>query len=889
MNGISKGALPHETSEPVRRRNRVAKSCGFCRHRKLRCDRQHPCGNCVRKNNSDCKYSSSRECEEPDPFLGLLGPGLGQGRATASSIGLAGGVGGASAPRTMDSFASTQLPVNEMQKRLDKMESLVLTLMGQSEDDGTDTTAIHFPSRDRVEPGNTTAAMPLAKKFNALADGSAHESELDELGDSLGMLKLDTKGKSMYHGDSYYGYLFSEIAGVHEMFNQLRSSMQEIHGVQTGYGQPFASNSGLPSGMNVQKGGKMDEETSKHSGGICDVGLSNLPFAGMQSRMSSVDILKRIPSRDVCEVLIERYFVVIEPLLHIVHRPSFMVGFEQFWSNPEKTEVLWIAFFFGVITLGLQSYIPDEIPPFFQNEQVATEWWSNWVSSMEMCSFAGKLTFKPSLLNIRILLLWQLIESYKSDWMHRSWTSIGVLVKVAQSMGLHRDPSWFAVTEYEREERRRLWNTLVYLDSLHSISQGLPLGIRRDENDVKDPLNLDDDEIMPLEETQSGLIAKSHDIRTVPTDTSFSIIRSSLVQLRRDVYQKNQNIVVSEKLSFMQTWEYDTQLRALFQQTPPYLRGRPVMGLDSPALIIQKMMLEFEFLRTIIVLHRRFALAASKHSRYMSSRKEVLNASVTMLELLHWLTVGEDPALHQVRTQFWFLGGALNSASFMHSTTFLGIVLMTDYDKLSSQDRARYVSTLQKVREIVDHPELLNWDPRNNTLAKLVIQKAESMMNMSSEERQRQIRHSIGRQTAKHSARMMAMPPDYNELVLDNLNDTKSQPASSPSSGTTPGSITTGPDTNTYPCIGAYSTTSSTMDSITPESGNGTGSIITEHYLSPLDVPVSIPMPTGAAMGPSGQTPYSGSKLEKPTQDDFWADLSNEFPHIMQDMNMWQS
>ncbi|KAL2842327.1 hypothetical protein BJX68DRAFT_278439 [Aspergillus pseudodeflectus] len=45
---------------PNRRRDKVQLSCDPCRHRKLRCDRQHPCGTCSRRGLSNsCSYATT--------------------------------------------------------------------------------------------------------------------------------------------------------------------------------------------------------------------------------------------------------------------------------------------------------------------------------------------------------------------------------------------------------------------------------------------------------------------------------------------------------------------------------------------------------------------------------------------------------------------------------------------------------------------------------------------------------------------------------------------------------------------------------------------------------------------------------------------------------------
>lgn len=43
-------------AEPERRRRRPAVSCSLCRKRKIRCNRETPCSNCLRSRNNDCVY-----------------------------------------------------------------------------------------------------------------------------------------------------------------------------------------------------------------------------------------------------------------------------------------------------------------------------------------------------------------------------------------------------------------------------------------------------------------------------------------------------------------------------------------------------------------------------------------------------------------------------------------------------------------------------------------------------------------------------------------------------------------------------------------------------------------------------------------------------------------
>ncbi|KAF2829553.1 hypothetical protein CC86DRAFT_346377, partial [Ophiobolus disseminans] len=45
-------------ADNLRKRKRAAISCILCRKRKIRCNRETPCSNCVRSKNAACVYEA---------------------------------------------------------------------------------------------------------------------------------------------------------------------------------------------------------------------------------------------------------------------------------------------------------------------------------------------------------------------------------------------------------------------------------------------------------------------------------------------------------------------------------------------------------------------------------------------------------------------------------------------------------------------------------------------------------------------------------------------------------------------------------------------------------------------------------------------------------------
>ncbi|KAF4500145.1 hypothetical protein FAGAP_3653 [Fusarium agapanthi] len=80
-----------------------------------------------------------------------------------------------------------------------------------------------------------------------------------------------------------------------------------------------------------------------------------------------------------------------------------------------------------------------------------------------------------------------------------SWTSLGSIVRMAMTMGLHRDPSEFEprIPIYFGEMRRRLWFTILDMDLHISLASNLPCLVREGDFTCRPPRNLDDIELFP--------------------------------------------------------------------------------------------------------------------------------------------------------------------------------------------------------------------------------------------------------------------------------------------------------------------------------------------------------------------------------------------------------
>jgi hypothetical protein len=98
------------------------------------------------------------------------------------------------------------------------------------------------------------------------------------------------------------------------------------------------------------------------------------------------------------------------------------------------------------------------------------------------------------------------------------WTLTGLVVRIAQTIGIHRDGCHFELSPFEVEQRRRLWWQVCMIDTRASEDHGCDPTIMEESFDTKLPLNINDQDMTP-EMTEFPLERKGM------TSISFCLLR----------------------------------------------------------------------------------------------------------------------------------------------------------------------------------------------------------------------------------------------------------------------------------------------------------------------------------------------------------------------------
>ncbi|KAK9467017.1 hypothetical protein V1512DRAFT_224110 [Lipomyces arxii] len=217
-----------------------------------------------------------------------------------------------------------------------------------------------------------------------------------------------------------------------------------------------------------------------------------------------------LPSRDVSDNLVARYFTSIHPAVPILNRFRFEQAYSAFWANyivnlpidSQFLPLLFVTYYTAMISLCDSAMFdifkfPDEFIT-VQEAAQRQKGLQDTVKNLRVLQSKFKLATKMALAACKFpsqptmpcfqasTIFSSCSQAHVSD---EGTGSIAVLIRVAQMMGIHRDPSNFSgkFTVEDTQARRLLWWQLVHLDYVTSMSQGLPPLFHNLESDVQFP------------------------------------------------------------------------------------------------------------------------------------------------------------------------------------------------------------------------------------------------------------------------------------------------------------------------------------------------------------------------------------------------------------------
>ena len=409
---------------------------------------------------------------------------------------------------------------------------------------------------------------------------------------------------------------------------------------------------------------------------------------GMPDRMTKAELLRAIPQKDYVDRLLPLFFNSVDPIVYVIHGPTFQDEYKRFWRDPSKTPVMWIGLLYSAMALGiaLGSRNPAINPHSPNIHHVDRSPFNDSDNMMQSIFRYQKLAASAIALGdidnclpytLEALMVYTRCEFLGNEnYQSKIWLAHGVLTRVGLRMGYHRDPSHHkGMSPFQGEMRRRVWHMLNMMDTLISFAIGLPNGIRHIEHDVRLPLNIFDTDFS----VNSEELPKPRPF-TELTPSTYVICKIRLCGVFGEAAELYQKVLPPKHTAIL---ALDKKLEEAHDLVPLGLRVRPLEEsiTDTPMIVMSRFTLELLYQKSRVVLHRNYLRAGQSDPRFQKSREICVDASMEILRLQSVIFNACQPGgrLNQV----WWYMATLTTYDFL----LAAMVLCLELAHLHAQSR----------------------------------------------------------------------------------------------------------------------------------------------------------------------------------------------------------
>lgn len=194
------------------------------------------------------------------------------------------------------------------------------------------------------------------------------------------------------------------------------------------------------------------------------------------------------------ETLWRTYHKRVAPLIALLHLPTtarIVQDASKGLDIDSSSEALLLSVCFAAIVSLCPGQFQSELGLEYHEAKSAYE-----LALYQALSRADFIR-SPGLLTLQAAVLHLLCARVDGDT-RLVWFESAVVIRLAQSQGIHRDGKKIGLSPFDTEIRRRLWWHICILDMLCSEDQGIDMQIRPGTFDAQFPVNVDRDELEPL-------------------------------------------------------------------------------------------------------------------------------------------------------------------------------------------------------------------------------------------------------------------------------------------------------------------------------------------------------------------------------------------------------
>ncbi|KAI1768515.1 fungal-specific transcription factor domain-containing protein [Hypoxylon sp. FL1150] len=354
--------------------------------------------------------------------------------------------------------------------------------------------------------------------------------------------------------------------------------------------------------------------------------LASYDFSKLPPRQLALDLCKYSFSRASC-------------ILRVVHAPSFWKTLEKLYDDPPQAytpeERRFVGLLFSVMALGSMYDVDENDPTNPDHYAVAMERGSIYYISAR--HYLQDITECCDMTTLQALVfIIQFLQATGN--LNGCHTFVGIALRSALRMGLHRHLPHASIAPIKDETRKRVFHTIRQTDIYLSTTLGLPLLLHDRDIDQPWPTEVDDEYItengiqQPPPGTPSFLAAFNAHARLM------RILAKVVEYLYPPTGTDRGSADVTYMISFAKIREMERDLHRWHEQLPRTWRPGPEQDLQ---ITRAKILLRFAYAHVQLMLYRPFlqyysrqvSVAETADERYFALATAGINVCRNIIQI----------------------------------------------------------------------------------------------------------------------------------------------------------------------------------------------------------------------------------------------------------------
>ncbi|KAJ5895069.1 hypothetical protein N7495_006760 [Penicillium taxi] len=346
---------------------------------------------------------------------------------------------------------------------------------------------------------------------------------------------------------------------------------------------------------------------------------------------------------------------------------------------------MWIGKLYGILCVAITCQ--DKSNPIIPNLTGVLE---KYTHKINQCLIIGKYDECPpdTIETLSFALGTRFVQ--KQDPNIGNLILLGVVIRMARRMGYHRDASYFPkISPFDGEMRRRVWHLITDMDTMMSLSVGLPRLLKESQSDTARPRNLLDED---FDEDSTALPPSRPDHLHTPCQWLLANNKMN------SVFGAIADFSTSVRLpSYADAMKLDKLLDDTYASLPENLHERSLEMslLDDTRIIFHRILLALTRSRAKCVLHYRYLAPARTEEKFSYSRDACVHACLHIHEY-HCLVNKEIQPGGRLFSDRWRTRGPMINGMFMSATTMLCLEL--NYDILVDLADSKHIPLAENLR-----------------------------------------------------------------------------------------------------------------------------------------------------------------------------------------------